>query len=154
MYHHLELEEREKLYGLRGQGVSLRAIAKKLGRSPASLCRELKRNQLLTKGLEKSSGKYIPCRAQEKANKRAVLQRSQASWKGPAVLLYISEKLGLGWSPETIAGRLSLDHPELHIVHETIYRMIYAKQNKKQKLWTKLTLKEKEDEKARTKSSP
>lgn len=140
MYHHLELEEREKLYCLKGQGVSLRVIAKVLGRSPASLSRELKRNQLLTKGLEKSSGVYIPCRAQAKAMKRAVLQRSQASWKGPEVLIYISEKLKLGWSPETIAGRMSLDHPELHIVHETIYRMIYERQNKKLKLWTKLSL--------------
>lgn len=140
MYHHLELEEREKLYRLQGQGISLRAIAKILGRSPASLCRELRRNQLLTKDLEKSSGIYIPCRAQQKAEKRASVQRSQASWKGPAVLTYISEKLSLGWSPETIAGRISLDHPELHIVHETIYRMIYEKQNKKFKLWRKLPL--------------
>ncbi len=140
MYHHLELEEREKLYWLQGQGISLRAIAKILGRSPASLSRELKRNQLLTKGLEKGSGIYLPCRAEEKAQKRAVLQRSQASWKGPKVLTYISEKLKLGWSPETIAGRISLDHPELHIVHETIYRIIYEKQNKKCKLWTKLPL--------------
>lgn len=139
MYHHLELEEREKLYCLQGQGVSLRGIAKILNRSPASLSRELKRNQLLTKGLEKSSGIYIPCRAQAKAMKRASIQRSQASWKGPAVLTYVSEKLDLGWSPETIAGRLSLDHPELHIVHETIYRMIYEKQNKKFQLWTKLS---------------
>jgi len=143
MYHHLGLEEREKLYCLKEQGISLRLIAKKLDRSPASLSRELRRNQLLRKGLEKFSGIYIPCRAQKKAEKQAMLQRSQASWKGPEVLTYISEKLRLGWSPETIAGRLSIDHPELHICHETIYRMIYEKQNRKFKLWKYLTVKRK-----------
>src|SRR6185312_7753706 len=97
MYHHLGLEEREKLYCLKEQGISLRLIAKKLDRSPASLSRELRRNQLLRKGLEKFSGIYIPCRAQKKAEKQAMLQRSQASWKGPEVLTYISEKLRLGW---------------------------------------------------------
>jgi IS30 family transposase len=35
-----------------------------------------------------------------------------------------------GWSPETIAGRLSIDHPELSICHETIYQYIYSKRIK------------------------
>lgn len=47
------------------------------------------------------------------------------------------------WSPEQIAGRLTLDHPDLHICHETIYTAIYAKENKKFKLWQYLTVKRK-----------
>lgn len=143
MYTQLCLEEREQLFSWYEQGMSLREIGRRLNRSDTTIGRELKRNTLLTRGLEKSSGRYLPCRAQEKAKKRAALQRSQASWKGPQVLLYVKTCLRKRWSPETIAGRLSIDHPELHIVHETIYRMIYEKQNKKFKLWTYLPVQRK-----------
>lgn len=136
-YKHLSLEEREKLFGFRKQGLSLRAIAKKLGRSHTSLSREISRNA-------KYGNAYLPCRAQRKANKRTVRQRSQASWKGPEVYLYVREKLREEeWSPETIAGRLALEHPELSICHETIYRTIYSRENKKFKLWKYLTIKRK-----------
>jgi IS30 family transposase len=143
MYSQLCLEEREKLFSWYEQGLSLREIGKRLNRSDTTIGRELKRNKLLTKGLEKSSGVYLPCHAQKKAEKRSIFQRSQASWKGPEVLLYVKDHLKRRWSPETIAGRLSIDHPELHICHETIYRMIYERQNKKFKLWQYLTVKRK-----------
>lgn len=144
MYAHLSLQEREELYALKKAGWSLGNIAKKLKRNKGTLSRELKRNALLTKGLEKGSAKYIPCRAQIKADKRARLQRSQASWKGPDIYLYVRNHLrDEGWSPETIAGRLSIDHPNLHIVHETIYQAIYKPQNKKLELWQYLTVKRK-----------
>lgn len=144
MYTHLSLQEREELYALKKAGWSLGNIANKLKRNKGTLSRELKRNALFTKGLEKGSAKYIPCRAQIKAEKRACIQRSQASWKGPDVYLYVRNHLrDDGWSPETIAGRLSIDHPNLHIVHETIYQVIYKPQNKKFKLWQYLTIKRK-----------
>lgn len=144
MYVHLSLQEREELYALKKAGWSLGNIAKKLGRDKGTLSRELKRNVLLTKGLEKGSGKYIPCHAQEKAEKRARKQRSQASWKGPEVYLYVRTHLKLDrWSPEQIAGRISIDHPELSIVHETIYQSIYAKENRKHELWKYLTIQRK-----------
>ncbi len=138
------MQEREDLYAFKKAGFSLGNIAKKLGRNKGSLSRELKRNRTLKHGLEKFSGTYLPCRAQEKADKRAVTQRSQASWKGPGVLLYVKRKLTeKKWSPETIAGRLPKEHPGLHICHETIYQMVYAKQNKQFKLWKYLTIKRK-----------
>ena len=43
-YRHLDLEERERLYAMREQGMSLRSIARKLRRSQSSLTRELQRN--------------------------------------------------------------------------------------------------------------
>lgn len=141
MYSQLCLEEREQLFSWYEQGISLREIGRRLNRSDTTIGRELKRNKLLTRGREKISAVYLPCRAQQKADKRAVLQRSQASWKGPAVLLYVTDHLKHGWSPETIAGRLSIDHPELHIAHETIYQMVYAKENKQFKMWRYLTVK-------------
>lgn len=144
MYSQLSLVEREQLFALYMQGISLREIGRRLKRSDTTIGRELKRNKKLTHGLEKFSGKYLPCVAQEKADKRKREQRSQASWKGPEVLVYVRKKLReKQWSPETIAGRLSIDHPRLHICHETIYRLIYERQNKKYKLWQYLTVKRK-----------
>jgi IS30 family transposase len=149
MYTQLTLEEREQLFCLYKKGMSLRAIRKILHRSDTTIGRELKRNRISRGGQYLFSSRYIPCRVHEKARKRGKTQRSQASWKGPQVLLYIKEHLMRGWSPEAIAGRMRIDHPLLSICHETIYRMIYEKQNKRYRLWTYLTLKRKKRMKKR-----
>src|SRR3989344_7962248 len=80
-FHHITLEEREKLYGWQKEGLSLREIAKKLGRSHTSLSRELHRNA-------KYGNSYLPCRAQKKADKRTVRQRRKAPLKSSLVYLY------------------------------------------------------------------
>jgi IS30 family transposase len=41
-------------------------------------------------------------------------------------------KLKAKWSPELIAGRLPLEHPEFHISHEAIYQFIYEKATRKE----------------------
>lgn len=134
-YKQLSLLEREKIFGWRKEKVSFREIGRRLNRPHTTLTREFLRNA-------KYGQAYIPCIAQKKAEKRSVSQRSQASWKGPEVYLYVRDHLKHdGWSPEQIAGRLSLDNPELHICHETIYQTIYAQENKKFKLWRYLTVK-------------
>lgn len=127
-YRHLSLEERERLYALRERGLSLRNIAKKLGRSQSSLTRELQRN--IKYGREYFRNEYLPCKAQKLAEKRETQQRYKAPLKKPKIFLYVREHLRLGWSPETIAGRIKLDHPDLSICHETIYQYIYAKRTK------------------------
>ena len=138
-YKQLSLAEREELYALRKAGWSYGAIGKKLGRDKGALSREVKRNSKLTKGLEKISSDYLPCHAHEKAKKRQTKQRAEAAWKGPVVYLYIREKLKAYWSPEQIAGRLTIDYPELSITTETVYQHIYHPRNRKQKLWKYLT---------------
>lgn len=136
-YKQLSLLEREQLFGFRKEGKSLREIGRRLKRSHATLIRELKRNAPY--GQE-----YLPCVAQRRTSKRIIKQRSQASWKGPEVYLYVREQLQKErLSPEQIAGRITLDHPNLHIVHETIYQSIYAKKNKQDKLWQYLTIQRK-----------
>lgn len=137
-FHHIMLEEREKLYGWQKEGLSLRKIAKKLGRSHASLSRELHRNA-------KYGAVYLPCRAQKKADKRTVRQRRKAPLKSSLVCLYVREHLRLGWSPEQIAGRIRIDHPGETIDDETIYRYIYQKDwyVRREKLWQHLTLRRK-----------
>ncbi len=128
-YRHLNLEERERLYSLREQGKSLRSIAKILNRSQSSLTRELQRN--IKYGNEYFRNEYLPCKAQKLAEKRSVKQRYKAPLKNPKTFLYVRRHLRKdGWSPETIAGRMRIDHPELSICHETIYQYIYAKKTK------------------------
>src|SRR3989344_6362462 len=127
-FHQLSLEEREHLFSWHEQGISLREIGRRLGRSHTSLGKELKRNRV---GLGKRSTEYlifhyVPCKAQEKARKRGVKQRQKAPLKEPLIFLYVREHLRppYCWTPEQIAGRLSIDHPGNTIDDDTIYRYI------------------------------
>lgn len=138
-YKHLSLEEREKLYALKSQGVSLREIGRILGRSDTTIGRELKRNKT---GLGKRSNEYlifqyIPCRANLKAVKRGVKQRTKAPLKETLIWLYVKEHLRdpYNWTPEEISGRLPLEYPGKTICTESIYQYIYSKQGKKYKLF-------------------
>lgn len=82
---------------------------------------------------------YRPCREQRKADKRAEKQRYKAPLKEPGIFLYVKDHLKLKWSPENIAGRLSVEYPDKSITAETIYSYIYNPKNKKEKLWQYLT---------------
>lgn len=129
MYKHLSLEERERFALLKTQGISLRQIAKKLGRSHSSLSRELKNN--LKYGNEYFGNEYLPCKAQELVLKRAIKQRTKAPLKSTKVLTFVLKHLTEdGWSPQTIAAMLTKKYPKEHITKETIYRYIYAKKFK------------------------
>ncbi len=132
-YKHLSLEEREKYYALKEQGLSLREIGRRLSRSHSTFVRE-KRNA-------KYGTVYIPCKAQGKADKRGVKQRTKAPLKEPLIFLYVREHLRAPyyWTPEQISGRLKLDYPEKSITPETIYSYIYTRKNRRYKLWEYLT---------------
>jgi IS30 family transposase len=86
--------------------------------------------------------RYLPCKAQKKSEKRAVKQRTKAPLKNPLIFLYVREHLRkpFSWSPETISGRLSIDHPKYSITVETIYAYIYGKKQRRMKLWKYLRL--------------
>src|SRR5215210_6805897 len=69
---HLTLEERERLAALKAEGLSLRAIAERLGRAASTVSRELRRNAL-------PRGGYLPVHAEgcylERRQRPAVLER-------------------------------------------------------------------------------
>jgi len=130
-YHHLSLEERERLYALREQEGSFREIGRLLGRSHTTLSREYRHHA-------KYGKKYLPCKAHQKAVNKTIDQRTKAPLKNIKVFLYVREKLRENWSPEIISGRLSLDYPGESICPETIYQYIYGK-GKRFKLWQYLT---------------
>ncbi len=139
---HLNLEEREKLFAWRFQGVSLREIGRRLGRPHSTFVRESKRNRTGTGKVsnEYLSMKYMPCKAHEKALKRGAKQRQKAPLKNPQVFLFVRENLRAGLTPDEIAGRLPLIHPGENISYETIYRYIYSKKMRRYKYWQYLTL--------------
>jgi IS30 family transposase len=108
-------------------GVSLRTIALKLGRTHSSLSRELKRHT-------KYGRAYKPVLAEKRAARWAFKQRYKAPLKSPEILNYVLAKLRLGWSPEIIAGRMSIDRPDLSTSYESIYRWIYSRPWRRHKL--------------------
>jgi len=133
-YHHLNLEEREKLYALREQDKSFNEIAGILNRNHSTLSREYRK-------YAKYGKPYLPCKANLKAQLKSIDQRTKAPLKDHLIFLYVRERLRWGWSPEAISGRLPLDYPGSTIDDETIYRYIYnSKKTRGMKLWRYLKL--------------
>lgn len=137
MYRHLNGTERDLLAVWNGQGMSIRMMADRLHRNPATISRELRRNRSLV------SGHYVAIAAQSQAMRRAVETRKRHPLKQPWVYAYVFEKLRAGWSPEQIAGRLALEHGQSVVCLETIYRFIYRKNNQEKRLWEYLPRKQK-----------
>ena len=116
-YGQLSLEERCEIASLQAAGCSRRAIAKALGRDPATIGRELKRNS------DRDVG-YRPARAQSKADQRC--WRGSRLDRDATLREEVLAALKQGWSPEQAAGWLSARAGQRLISHETIYRFIYA----------------------------
>lgn len=133
-YNHLNLEEREKIYAFKEGGLSLRDISKKLKRNVSTISREFNR--------PKYGKVYIPCVVQKEVERKSSRQRQRARLKNPLIFLFVRTHLRIDrWSPETIAGRLTLEYPDQSICPETIYRYIYLNpKTKSEKLWKYLVL--------------
>jgi len=122
-YHHLTMEDRHVIYRMRFLGHSDAEIARCLGCHRGTIGRECKRNAI-------SDGRYEPDPAQTRANsrRRAHLRRTKTDHR--RLMLYVATHLLQRWSPEQIAGRLSVRPPAdlagLSLSHTTIYRWIWA----------------------------
>jgi transposase, IS30 family len=119
----LTLAEREDIAYLRGHHLGVRQIAAWIGRDPATVSRELRRN------VSGSPRRYRALSAHIRACQRA--QRSQPRKLIPGSPLRAEVAAGLrkGWSPGQIAGKLKRDHPgcpELQVSHETIYQALFV----------------------------
>ena len=117
-YKHLSIWEREKIQELLWQNKSIRSIAEVLGRSPSSVNREINKNIPL-------HYQYTPRLANERALKKRKSRGRKLRLKSLFIRRYVVEHLKLGYSPEQIAGRLSLEYPKEKISHEAIYQYIY-----------------------------
>ena len=102
---------------LKAQGLSIRAIAKKLNRSPSTVSREFRRNCY-------ADGTYSAHHADKLYQKRRKNCGRKPKLQSGAVRDYVVEKMNLRWSPEQIAGRARLDKEPFSISFSTIYRAI------------------------------
>lgn len=119
-YIQFTIEEREKIQEMLWQKSSIRNIAIALKRSPSSVSREIKRNLPLERNV------YTPRLAHEKALKKRNIRGREYRLKNNIIREYVVSHLKKDWSPEQIAGRLSIDIPKQSISHEAIYQYIYA----------------------------
>src|SRR3954470_13345393 len=125
---HLRLEERERLAALKVGGLSLRGIARELGRAASTVSRELHRNAL-------PRGGYLPVHAEgcylERRQRPAILERDAK------LARFVRERLLEGWTPEQIAGWLKRgEERQLRAVScETIYAFVHRPGQKGEKLW-------------------
>lgn len=121
-YQHLTPMERGQIQALFSQGLSRRAIAETMRRSPATVCRELRRNHA-RKGVYDAT-----CAQRRYAQVRCACRRTTVLGY-PPLRKYLFDKMTLGWSPEQVSGRLWIDfpgEPRMRVSHETIYRALYA----------------------------
>jgi IS30 family transposase len=119
-YTHFSIEEREKLQDGLWAKRSIRSIATELGRSPSSVSREIRKN------IPQEQYRYTPRLAHERAIGNRSHRGRKERLKNETIREYAERKLTEGFSPEQIAGRLSIEHPKEHISHEAIYQYIYA----------------------------
>ena len=115
-YRHFSRKERGSIAQLLNHKCSIRAIASKLGRSPSSVSREIRRN--------KGEARYQA----EQANKQYISRRKRAHknrlYKDALLCEYITDKLLLAWSPEQISGRLAFEKSRLKVSFSSIYRWL------------------------------
>lgn len=127
-YEHLTREERFILGAYLSDGLSLRAVSRKLKRSVGTISLEIKKNS----PTEKRDG-YIPEYASTISHFRKWDANSHNPMKKDAVKKYVIEKLKSDWSPEQIAGRIAVDFPydpAMRISHETIYQYANSREGK------------------------
>ena len=121
---YLSMTDREEIAVLRGQ-VSASEIARRLGRSPSTITRELKRN------VPTDAGQYRAGLAQAQAEHRARRPKPSKLAGCKALQQYVQDKLGgvERWSPEQIARRITVDFPDdgsMRISHEASYQALYV----------------------------
>ena len=108
----------------RDEGLSLRAIARKLNRAPSTLSRELARNTLHDEPYcARVAQASRNCRRQA-ARPAPKLAPDSILWSAVCELLRQRQ-----WSPQQITAMLKRtfpDNPGRHVSHETIYNAIYA----------------------------
>ncbi len=124
-YEQLDIDERYELYRLHEAGKALREIGRLMGRSSSTISRELRRNAL-------PRGEYKPASADRIAlsRRRRLSRIERLSPLGD----HVRDHLAMGWSPEQIAGRLRLEGSEHRVSHESIYRFIYRRPVRREKL--------------------
>ena len=150
---YLSFAEREDIAIWHSQRFGVREIARRCGRSPSTISRELRRNAATRSG----GLAYRAIAAQWHADRKAKRPKAAKLATHDALRQYVQERLAgviagspgpkvprwngrrhgrrqdrrwaTSWSPEQIANRLVVDFPQdasMRISHEAIYRALYV----------------------------
>lgn len=122
---HLTINEREEVRAGLSAKMSIRAIARKINRSPSTISREVNRN----------GGRrwYKAINADSRAVRLGKRPKPCALSINMELREIVIRKLQLNWSPEQISGWLKAEFPrrtEMQISHETIYKTLYVRSRK------------------------
>ncbi len=118
----LSVGEREEIAVGVAAGEPLRVIAARLGRHPATVGREVRRNR-------DARGRYRAIPAQARAEARARRPKVAKLAANPRLRERVQAGLDRRWSPEQIAVTLRREfagQPGMQVSHETIYQSIYV----------------------------
>jgi IS30 family transposase len=128
--HYAQLTEGERceIFRLHADGISRSRIGCMIGRDKGTISRELRRNALPKSG-------YLPASAERMALARRQRRRASKIERSSQLLETVRDQLiAMGRSPEQIAGRLELEQGKPVISHESIYRFVYGKAGREEKL--------------------
>lgn len=130
-YHHLTPSERIVIERMKRFGSCPEEIARVLGRAPSTISRELRRNS-------DRSG-YDPHWANVLYWKRREQKRLRYKTGDWRLMRRVLDTLKEGWSPEQVSGRFRryeyAREPRMWILHETIYRYVWADKRQGGTLW-------------------
>ena len=120
-HNRLTLDDRVEIRIGLERGLSLRALARRLGRHPSTVSREVAAN----------GGRhgYAPCAAHRRAYARTRRPKVTKLAAHPELCARVVADLKQLWSPEQIANRLRAEFGDDHsmrISHETIYKTLYV----------------------------
>ncbi len=117
----LSLPEREEISRGLLAGDSCRVIARRLGRAPSTVSRDV--------AAAGHRQRYRGWRADETAHRRARRPKIAKLIAVPRLRRAVERGLRLRWSPQQITARLVLDYPddlEMRVSHETIYQSLFV----------------------------
>jgi IS30 family transposase len=117
----LSYDERVEIMRLRDKGVKQAEIARRVGRDPATVSRELTRNA-------NADGDYHAGMAHARAAEKAQRPK-EFKLNDTALCVAIEGWIDDGWSPKLIADMLARAHPDdrlARVSHETIYQCLYV----------------------------
>lgn len=122
-HNHLTLEDRAVIEAYYRLNLSVADIAKRLGKHRSTIYRELKRM-----GDPKAYRMHVAQRMYQTQRQRSA--KPCKLTQSPKLFNTVKDWIhNRQWSPEQIAKKLRLDHPDdptMQISHETIYRSIYS----------------------------
>lgn len=129
-YTQLTENERYQIYALLKAGIKQKEIAHQLGRDPATISREIKRNSGL-KGYRSKQAQRLSEQRKHSAKKYRKVTEEVYEW--------ITQLLRQELSPEQVVDYLR-KYKGISLHFETIYQLIYADQNKGGDLYTHMRI--------------